>query len=316
MQPGLISIVIVSYNTRDLLRRCLRSVVDSPNHLTSPGEEQAAPNHYEIIVVDNASRDGSADMVAADFPQVQLVRAKTNLGFARATNVGLQKSRGDWLLLLNPDTEVVGEALPRLAAFLATHERAAAVGPSLVYGDGSPQHAAFRFPTPWMTLFDFFPMNHRITNSRLNGRYRTPVDDGAFEVDHNLGAAMMISRRALQEVGPLDDAFFIYCEEVDWSIRAKRSGWAIYQLPSARVVHHAAQSTGQFKEEMFIELWRSRYRLYNKHYSRGACRVHRAIVRAGLARMVAGAYLDSMRGRIDPAQLERRLRAYRAIWSM
>ncbi|HEX2987018.1 MAG TPA: glycosyltransferase, partial [Chloroflexota bacterium] len=168
MDPVLISIVIVSYNTQDLLRRCLESLVRNPLHsvvspadgLAMPCMETASDNFSankasgppvtcEIIVVDNASPDCSADMVASEFPQVRLIRAGANLGFARATNVGLEASRGKLLLLLNPDTEVLGRAMPAMAVYLDGHPKVGVVSPALVYPDGRPQHAAFHFPTLW-----------------------------------------------------------------------------------------------------------------------------------------------------------------------
>lgn len=335
MSSPLLSIAIVSYNTRELLRRCLASVAESPHHaiyqpsstadddsgsplLTLPCSRDIpmAPLCCELIVVDNASQDGSADMVAAEFPKVKLIRSATNLGFARATNAGLQASRGDLLLLLNPDTEVLGSALPDMASFITTKPDAAAVGPALVYPDGGRQHAAFQFPTLLMSFFDFFPLNHRLIDSRLNGRYRDPEGGEFFAVDHPLGAAMMIRRDALNDVGMLDEGFFMYCEEVDWCLRAKRRGWQIYQLPGAKVVHHVAQSSRQFREEMLIQLHRSRYRLFAKHYSAGFVSAHRAITRLGLAREMARTWWENRRGRMTVQEKGRRLRAYRTIWGM
>ncbi len=326
----LLSIVIVSFNTRDLLRRCIASVVENPAHQVvsgwppveeagqspRPSAKGRQPLPVEILVVDNASKDGSADMVEREFPGVRLVRAESNLGFARASNLGLQQSRGDLLLLLNPDTEVLDGALVEMAEFLAAHGRAGAAGPTLLYPDGRPQHGAFRFPTLWMSLFDFFPLNRRVIDSRLNGRYRPPANGRPFAVDHPLGAAMMLKREALQDVGPLDEDFFMYCEEVDWCLRAKRRGWQIYQLPSARVVHHSGQSTGQFREEMLVELHRSRHRLFRKHYSPSFLTAHRIITRIGLARDAARARWLTWRGRMSRQELERRLRAYGTIWGM
>ena len=321
MQPSLLSIIVVSYNTRELLRSCLLSVVENPCHIVGAVQSsilgpQSSVIPTQVIVVDNASTDGSAEMVAADFPQVELVKGRSNLGFARASNSGLSESRGGLLLLLNPDTEVIGDALVQMAEFLDSHPRVAAVGPALLYPDGRSQHAAFRFPTLWMTFLDLFPLHHRLLDSAINGRYRTPPDLRPFPIDHPLGAAIMIRREALEDIGLLDESFFMFCEEVDWSIRARRLGWEIYQIPSARVVHHAGQSTRQFREEMLVELWRSRYLLYNKHYPKSFVRTHRLILRAGLTRSIATSRLDAIRGRISNAELERRMRAYRAIWSM
>ena len=328
--PRLLSIVIVSYNTVDLLRRCIASVVENPYHQIEPAPLEEATDRphlpprtgfqpwlsVEVVVVDNDSSDGSADMVEREFPMARLVRAGSNLGFARATNAGLRESHGDLLLLLNPDTELLGNALVAMANFLHAHHRVAAVGPSLVYPDGRPQHGAFRFPTLWMSFFDFFPLNHRLTNSRLNGRYRVPPNRGPFAVDHPLGAAIMVKRETLEEVGLLDESFFMYCEEVDWCLRAKRRGWEIYQIPSAQVIHHAGQSTGQFREKMLVELHRSRCILFRKHYPRSFISAHRAITRIGLARETVRALWLLLQGRLSREELGRRLRAYRTIWSM
>ncbi|MGE5620123.1 MAG: glycosyltransferase family 2 protein [Sphingomonadaceae bacterium] len=334
--PPVVSVAIVSFNTRELLRRCLASVVENPHHRIVTGAAWAltpspprpssvtggGPPHHrsplpiEIVVVDNGSADGSADMVEQQFPQVRLVRAGENLGFARATNAGLKRCHGGLLLLLNPDTEVIGDSLVRMADFLAAHKLVAAVGPSLLYPDGRPQHGAFSFPNLWMSFFDFFPLNHRLTESRINGRYRTPANGSPFSIDHPLGAAMMVRREALVDVGLLDEGFFMYCEEIDWCLRAKRRGWKIYQVPSARVIHHGGQSTGQFREEMFVELHRSRYRLFAKHYTPSFVTGHRIITRIGLAREMARAHWRAFRGVIGRDELARRLQAYRAIWSM
>ena len=334
MELGVLSIVIVSYNTRELLQGCLRSLGENSGLVMTSGAKYQVPGNNgtgdnpmldtgsptpiptQVVVVDNASSDGSAEMVAAGFPHVELVKSEKNLGFARATNVGLSRCRGNWLLLLNPDTEVIGNALVEMIEFLSTHPGVAAVGPALQYPDGSPQHAAFRFPTLWMTFLDLFPLNHRLLNSKLNGRYGTPPDLRPFPIDHPLGAAIMIRRKALEEVGVLDESFFMYCEEVDWSIRARRLGWEIFQVPEARIVHYAGQSTEQFRDAMTVELWRSRYLLYAKHYPSRFIQVHRIILRAGLAKSIATARLDAYRGRITASEFERRLRAYQAIWSM
>ncbi|MDP2727242.1 MAG: glycosyltransferase family 2 protein, partial [Dehalococcoidia bacterium] len=218
-----VSVVIVSYNVSGLLRRCLESVFRSL---------ERAALESEVLVVDNASSDGSGEMVRSSFPGVRLIQNQANRGFAAATNQGLTQSRGRYILLLNPDTEVLGDAPTRLTAFLESHPRAAMVTGQLLNADGTLQQGAFRFPNLWMSFFDFFPVHHRLAGSRLNGRY--PLDDmGPFEIDHPLGACMMVRRDVVEQVGLLDEAFFIYCEEIDWCMRIKRAGWHIYCLPQA-----------------------------------------------------------------------------------
>jgi N-acetylglucosaminyl-diphospho-decaprenol L-rhamnosyltransferase len=157
-----------------------------------------------------------------------------------------------------------------------------------LYGDGSFQHGAFHFPTLLMTFFDFWPIHHRFISSSLNGRYSTRRYQAGrpFAIDHPLGAAMMIRREAWQQIGPLDVGYFMYCEEIDWCLRAKRKGWDIYCAPQAHITHYAGQSTRQFKANMYVALWRSRYRLFEKFYSPLYRSLVRLIVRTGMKQQI------------------------------
>lgn len=265
-----LSVIIVSYNTRDLLARCLASVAAEPR----PPDE--------VIVVDNASADDSAAMVRARFPHVQVTANTENRGFAAATNQGLRAATGDFLCLLNPDTELVPGALEALASFLEANQKVGVVGPTLLHADGTYQHAAFRFPTLPMALIDFFPLNHRVLNSRLNGRYPFTLYEHPFAMDHPLGACMLVRRAACAAVGLLDERFFMYCEEIDWCRRIKQAGWEIMHVPGARVVHHGGQSTQQAAGRMFVELHRSRFRLFAKHHSKRYQWAVRGIVVVGI----------------------------------
>jgi len=272
-----LSVVTVSYNVRALLADCLASLYQSL---------AGAPLAYEVLVVDNASRDDSVALVRREFPAVQLIANEDNRGFAAASNQGLARSRGRYVLCLNPDTRVVGHAVGTLLAFMEQRPRAGMAGGRLVYADGSFQHSAFRFPSLAQIFLDFFPLHHRLLDSPLNGRYpRALYERGApFPVDHPLGAAMMVRREAIAQVGAMDERFFMYCEEIDWAMRIRRAGWEIYCVPEVEIVHHAGGSTGQFRDEMFVALWRSRYLLFEKHYSRAFRRAARLIVHLGLWR--------------------------------
>ena len=282
-----LSIVIVSYNVAGLLGRCLESVHRSL--------ERSSLEH-EVVVVDNASSDGSGEMLRARFPEVRLIQNQANRGFAAATNQGLVESRGRYMYLLNPDTEIIGDTPARLVAFLDSRPEAAMVTGQLLNPDGTLQHGAFRFPSLLMSFFDFFPIHHRLAGSSLNGRY--PLDGPApFEIDHPLGASMMVKREVVDQVGPLDEAFFIYCEEVDWCLRMKRAAWRIYCVPRALIVHHVAQSTRQSAPAMFVQLYKSRDLLFRKHYSPFFRWAHRRIVRLGVRREMA-----HLRRRCLPAQ--------------
>lgn len=300
-----LSIVIVSYNVRDLLAQCLQSVVCD----LSP----------EVFVVDNASSDDSAAMVREKFPAVHLIANAENRGFAAANNQAFPLTRGRYVLLLNPDTQVRAGALETLLRFMDAHtsRRAGACGGKLLYGDGTLQHSAFGFPTLAQVFLDFFPLNWRLTNSRLNGRY--PANWYArgqpFQIDHPLGADFLVRREAAEQVGWLDDQFFIYCEEIDWAMRIKRAGWQIWCVPQAEIVHHAAQSTRHAarRDAMFVELWRARWRLFDKHYSPRFRWAARQIVRLGLWNETRKARAAARAGTVTQDELARRLDAYAKV---
>lgn len=307
MRPVDLSIVVVSYNTRDLLERCLKSVCSIPNSVFS-GVEKLNP---EVFVVDNASSDNSAQMVREKFPGVRLIANPENRGFAAANNQAFPLTGGRYVMMLNPDTEVKPGALETLVEFMDAHPRVGACGGKLLYGDGTLQHSAFAFPSLAQIWLDFFPLNWRLTNSRLNGRY--PISWYArgepFVIDHPLGADFLVRRQAAEQVGWLDEKFFIYCEEIDWAMRLKRAGWQIWCVPQAVIVHHEAQSTRQFRDKMFVELWRARWRLFTKHYSPAFRWAARQIVRLGLW----NAARQARRTMVTQDELQRRLAAYRQV---
>lgn len=303
MEHPALSVVVVSFEVREHLARCL----------TSLGQLPFAP-HFETIVIDNGSRDGSAELVHTQFPGVRLICNQENLGFARANNQGLALARGRYLLLLNPDTEVDPEtpdALARLVSFMDEHPCAGACGPRLVYPDGTHQHSAFRFPSLLQVYLDLFPAHWRIMDSRLNGRYprKKYLAGEPFQVDHPLGAALMVRREAAEQVGWLDQDYFIYVEEVDWCWRIRQAGWQIWCVPRAVIIHHEAQSTRKFREEMFVRLWQARLLYYHKHYSPRYNALVRRLVRVGVARYRAQAARARGRGEISDDDLRRRIAA-------
>jgi N-acetylglucosaminyl-diphospho-decaprenol L-rhamnosyltransferase len=307
-----LAIVVISYNTCDMLKACLRSVYAGLAHF---------PADAQVWVIDNASTDGSPDMVHTEFPQAQLLALEQNLGFAAGNNAALRElgfgntaSHQPYnVLFLNPDTEVQGDALTHMAGVMRNTEEAGVVGASLVYPDGRFQHSAFRFPTLWQIWFDFFPRPACLLDSRLNGRYSHALYQAGqpFTIDHPLGAAMMTRAEVIQQVGLMDEGYFMYAEEIDWCLRVKRAGWDIYCVPTAQIVHHAGGSTRQFRDRMFVALWRSRFRLFRKHYGPAFNLAARQLVRLGLrAEMRRARRIES------DAALERRLSAYRQIWDL
>lgn len=298
-----LAVLIVNWNVRDLLRACLTSVYTD---LATSGFDG------QVWVMDNASQDGSVEMVRADFSQVRLVVSQGNLGFAGGNNLALRQieaagpSRYVWLL--NPDTELRPGAVRALVDFMDGHPQVGVAGARLFYGDGRFQHGAFGFPGLWQILFDLFPLPARLYESRLNGRYpRAWYERGApFPIDHPLGAAMMVRREVTQQVGLFDEGFHMYCEEIDWCMRIKRAGWEIYCVPTAEVIHHEGQSTGQIREDSFVNLWCSRRRLYDKHYGAVKHWLALRLARAGMKRK-----LREAEGERGSQAVESRFRAYR-----
>ena len=307
--------IVVSYNTRQLLRGCLNSLQADVDRSGLEGQ---------IWVVDNDSSDGSAAMIREEFPQVHLVTSGQNLGFAAGNNLALDALFEDtqqaappteYTLLLNPDTTIQPGALATLVSFMEEHPDAGMAGGQLCYPDGSFQHSAFHFPTLAQILLDFFPLHHRLVNSRVNGRFpRAWYEHGEpFEIDHPLGAAMMVRSRTIQEVGSLDERFFMYCEEIDWCWRIKWAGWKLYCVPRAVVIHHEAQSTRQFRDEMFVQLWRSRFLLFQKHYSPSFRWATRQLVRLGMGAEIARTRRAYLKGHITITELEGRVKACQRV---
>lgn len=299
--PPELTIVVVSYNVRPLLLACLRSIEAALAR--TPGLRAA------VVVVDNASADGSPAAVAAEFPAVELRALDRNLGFGGGSNVVLRELRSPFALVLNPDTELRGDAPAALVRFMRQHPAAGVVGGRLVYPNGAFQHSCFTFPTLAMASIEFFPINHRLVDSRLNGRYPRRQYDRAFQVGHPLGAAMLLRRAAVEQAGIFDETFFMYCEEIDLCRRIADAGWEIWYTPDATIVHHAGASTRQTRGRMFVELYRSRYRLFARHRSRAFTAAARAIFGVGLLRDLARAALDRQRGRISAHEWH----TYRAI---
>ena len=280
-----LAVVIVSWNVRELLASCLRSLFD----VLDAWEAEVA-----VWVVDNASSDGTPEMVTDSFPSVNLLTKDQNLGFAAANNVALRKvlheaRPGDgetFAWLLNPDTEVRPGAASALASALVQDSKAAVVGAKLLYADGSLQQSAFQFPGLRQLAFELFPLPRRLYNSPVNGRYPRHLYQGErpFLVDHPLGASMMVRMAAIDDVGLLDEGYHMYCEEIDWCWRMREAGWHALCAPKAEVIHHAGQSTSQVPVRSFINLWKSRARLYARHHGPAVRRLAQMMVRVGMQR--------------------------------
>lgn len=252
-----LSIIVVNWNTCSLLRACLLSLRRHP-----------AAGGQELVVVDNGSSDGSAEMVRREFPEVLLIANAKNTGYAAANNQGLRAASGDFLLLLNSDTEVLAGALDTLVEVLETHPEAGAAAPRLVWPDGRVQPSVRGFPAPGALLAEVTGLARLFPRSRSLGAYRMrwwDYDDER-EVDQPMTSCLLIRRAALEQVGLLDEAFPIFFNDVDWCFRARQLGWRIRFTPRAEVLHYLGATTSKRRGAMLLESGRSLARFYRKHY--------------------------------------------------
>lgn len=275
----MISIIIVSWNTARFLENCLASILANPPTLP-----------FESWVVDNASADGSPRMVREKFPQVHLVENRENVGFARANNQAIQQCTGKYILLLNPDTLVAPGALQALVDFLDQRPEAGAAGAKNLKPDGSLQISSHPRPTLsrefWRLLhldalssYAVYPMAKWDTNQPQ-------------EVDVVGGACLLLRKEVLEQVGFLDEDYFMYSEEIDLCYRIQRAGWRIYWVPQAEVVHFGGQSTQQVPTEMFLNLYRSNIKYFRKHYGWSAVQIHKLILTiAALSRLILAPFV-------------------------
>lgn len=274
-----LSIIIVNWNVRDLLRRCLSSIfAHSPTRIlaNSPTRPLA-----EAIVVDNASTDRSAEMVRAEFPEVRLVINSENRGFPAANNQGLALARGRYVLLLNPDTEVLGDALATMVAYMDAHPDVGVAGPQLLNPDGTVQSSRRRFPTLATALFESTWLQPYAPRRLLEHYYVLDrPDDQVQDVDWVTGAALMARREAVEQVGPLDEGFFMYSEEPDWCRRFREAGWRVVYLPTARIVHHAGKSSEQVLPARHIHFQTSKLRYFRKYHGPAAAELLRWVLLA------------------------------------
>jgi GT2 family glycosyltransferase len=254
-----LSIIIVNWNTRELLAECLASVSGSRLQVEGPAAQSLTTATF---IVDNASTDGSATMVRERFPWVRLIENPENVGFARANNQGLAQAQGRYVLLLNPDTEVHPGALEVLVAFMDAHPRAGACGARLLNADGSLQPACHSMLTPdrefWRLLF--------LERLWPRATYRMGHWDSVTprRVEVIKGACLLLRREALDQVGTLDESYFMYTEEVDLCYRLAAAGWELWYVPAAVVTHYGEASSGQVREEMYLQLYRSKVQFYRK----------------------------------------------------
>lgn len=273
-----LTIIIVSWNVRELLERCLESV-------KAEIDRMGATYQVETIVVENASADGTAEMVKRGFPWVRLIETAVNLGFARANNLAQRASRSDYYLFLNPDTELANGSLMGLLNFLKENPTVAAVGPALLNPDGTLQNSSYPTPTLGREIWRLMHLD------RIRNHSQYPLeqwrDSGPREVDVVQGACLMVRTEAMDQIGSFDERYFIYTEEVDLCHRLRQGGWKVYWQPSLSVIHHGGQSTRQASSKMFLHLYGSKILFFRKHYGRWGVAAYKGILfLASLVRML------------------------------
>ena len=290
-----LSIIVVSWNTREILADCLNSVYQHP-----------PKDSFELILVDNASTDGSAEMVAEQFPQARLIKSETNLGFAQGNNLAVPLCVGQYVLLLNPDTIVKQNGLQSLIDFLDANPAAGAAGSMLLNVDETLQPSCHPRPQLGRELWRLLHFDAIKPYGRYNMHQWDLTQNR--EVDVLMGASLMVRKSILDEIGFLDGDYFMYSEEVDLCFRLQKAGWKLFYVPASKVIHLGGQSSKQVAMDMFMQLYLGKLKYFRKHYGAGAGFVYKLILLlASLMRLAAApvAWLQKRSKRDENLQLAR-----------
>ncbi len=286
-----LSIIIVNYNTKELLKQTIESVMDTA--------EQAVK--YEIIVSDNGSKDGSCEMMKSSFPEIRFIENNANLGFAKANNEAIKESSGRYILLLNSDTVVKNNCLERCVSYMDRHSNIGALGCKVILPDGRLDHACKRgFPTPLASLSYILRLDRLLKNNKKFGQYDMTYvgEDEISEVDAVMGAFMIVRREAVLEVGGLDEDFFMYGEDIDWCYRIKEKGYKIIYYPEGEIIHYKGSSSKKRRFMTVYEFHRAMYIFYNKHYKGKYNFLVTVLVYAGITlKMILSLFINIFRGK-------------------
>lgn len=283
-----VSVIIVNYNTKNLLNACLGTVFRTSGMVTS-----------EVIVVDNASTDGSTAFIKAKYSSVYLIQNSKNLGFAAANNKGIQLSHGRYILLLNSDTEMREGVLDYMVDFMDKHSTVGASTCKVLLPNGRIDPACHRgFPTPWASFTYFVGMERLFPRSKLFGQYHLGYKDmnRTHDIDSPMGAFFLVRREVVDQVGSLDESFFMYGEDLDWAYRIRKAGWRILFCPEKSIFHRKKQS-GRAKENMVIRretdkhFYEAMAIFYRKHYKTRYGSLTSAIILFLIAARVRFSYL-------------------------
>jgi len=281
-----ISIIIVNYNVREFLYQCIRSI-----------QKSLADIFHEVIVIDNASVDGSVEMVRREFPEVIMYANQTNFGFAAANNIGLKQARGEFLVLINPDTIVREDTFRILLDFMRSRPDAGAATCKIINPDGSfSVDSRHSIPTPVTALWKLLGLNRLFPRSKIFGRYNmTYLDPEETNiVDAISGSFMMIRRAAYESTGQLDEDYFMYCEDIDYCYRINKLHWKIYYVPETSIIHYKGESTKKDNIDYVINFNKSLYLFYKKHFHHNYISLFRWVILAGVMFRGAVVYIKNL----------------------
>lgn len=253
-----LSVVIVSWNTKKLVCQCLESLEASRAHFP-----------MEIILVDNASSDGTAEVVRGRFPHVRLVQNETNLGFAKANNIGIALSSAKYVCLVNSDVVVPQGCLGKMLDYMDQHPDIGMLGPKMILPDGTVGRSCGRFPTVWNWFCAALALSSVFKGSKLFGDFMTTEMkyDKTVDVEVLTGWFWLVRREAIDQVGVLDDRFFIYGEDIDWPKRFHIGGWRVVFYSEAEAIHYCAASSARAPARFYVEMHRANLQYFRKHYS-------------------------------------------------
>jgi len=311
-----LTVVMVSYNTKELLKRSLKSIYQNVKGIS-----------FEIVVVDNGSRDNSVRMIRNKFPQVKLIENRENLGFARANNQAIEQSRARYFLLFNPDSSFKASPPHKMIKFMDNHPQVGILGCKILNTDGTIQPSNASFPNLFTEFLRAFQLKKLIPGVRARGKIgekwrgilgstlkeylRVYWDSETIrEVDWVTGACLLARRKAIEEVGLLDENFFMYYEDADWCYRMRNKDWKTYYFPFFEVVHYVGKSDSRFSPRTFIERHKSMYYYFRKHKGKKAVFLLRLFIFGGLALRWVGLLVIYPFTKKKQAELRNRLYAY------
>jgi N-acetylglucosaminyl-diphospho-decaprenol L-rhamnosyltransferase len=252
-----VSIVIVSWNVAELLAKCLDSI------LASPFDRKK----LEIIVVDSASSDNTVAMLREEYPQITLLAQSANIGFTRGNNIGFKAAKGRYLFMLNPDTEIIGDAISQMLNYLDTHTDVGIVGPHTLNPDRTTQSSRRSFPSKSLAFFESTFLQEHAPKAMLENYYLSNYpDDAVLDVGWMQGSALLIRREIFETLSGLDENFVMFFEELDWCKRAADAGWRLVYFGTAQIIHHGGKSTEQSGAKKHIWFQESKIRYYRKHH--------------------------------------------------